>query len=144
MLHQPIDPIARQSDFMEQKVVEKKRHQSPKLPPVKKFLTHVGDVPMQTEDASEIEACTLVLENRSQKMVLQFYKKFASDTEYASAKQDPRVAVDKWLRGVTPREWTLNINTPCVPQSGDAEWIDAILSVRDVLVGHFSTFSGWH
>ena len=105
---------------------------------VKKYLTNVGETPIQCDSAADVHACTLKVENRTKKMMLQIHKDYAPEQMYATAKQVPKVAVDKWLADVG----TLNVSNPYVRKTGDAEWIETILVVRELLMGQLLTCSG--
>ena len=109
---------------------------------VKKYLTNVGDTPIQCDSAADVDACTLRMENKTKKLMLQIHKDYATEQLYAAAKQVPKVAVDKWLANVGLRDGTLNIGSPYIRKTGDSEWVETVLVVRDLLMGQFLTYSG--
>ena len=109
---------------------------------VRKFLTNVGDTPVDCDVKEEVEACTLNLKNKTRKVVLQFQRAYADPMEYAYAKEAPRLSFEKWLKDFGLRDAAVNINTPFVRRVGASEWLEAIVFVSELSLGQFLTKSG--
>ena len=109
---------------------------------VKKFLTNVGDIPVQHDQKDELSAVTLKIQNKTKKLVLQMHKQYSSEQEYEAAKRVPKLILEKWLADHGLKKGTININTPFIRKVGNAEWIETIIYAAEISVGHFLASSG--
>ena len=60
----------------------------------------------------------LKMESKTKKMMLQIHKDGDAEQLYATAKQAPKVTVDKWSKDVGLRDGTLNMSNPCFRKAG--------------------------